>query len=277
MPSLKRPPPPRRCIYCGVNNANSKEHFWSEWTHALLPKLEAPSYQDWTITTHPIEGLKGHRSRKRQGDVYTKKLRVVCEDCNNGWMSQIENTAKGLLAPLIRGERVKLDADGAYAVARWVANKIMVAEHNDRSLYVTTKEDRLAFKEHGVIPAFFRIYVTAHSCASQSGFIRHSRTIAFGSKQIEPPLAGRERNAQQISFLLGSMFVHVNAADVSGYAIEDSLLIPRLHGPGLLWPWQWDTAEWPTIPPFSLEEVREISNSIESLSQVAKWGGDLPA
>ena len=38
------------------------------------------------------------------------KARVVCGDCNNGWMSDLENDhAKPVLTPLITGDATKME------------------------------------------------------------------------------------------------------------------------------------------------------------------------
>ena len=43
----------RKCILCEVNNANSREHFYSEWMHDLLPVGPQGTYTGEIIDEHP--------------------------------------------------------------------------------------------------------------------------------------------------------------------------------------------------------------------------------
>ena len=46
------------------------------------------------------------------------KNRVTCRACNGGWMSRSESDAKGLLRPMIRGEKIDWDTAQQARVAR---------------------------------------------------------------------------------------------------------------------------------------------------------------
>jgi len=50
-----------------------------------------------------VKSEKGGRLQRR-GHREKKKLRVVCEKCNNGWMSEIENDSKPILTPFLNGD-----------------------------------------------------------------------------------------------------------------------------------------------------------------------------
>jgi hypothetical protein len=45
----------------------------------------------------------------RPGGLKRKKLRVVCEPCNNEWMSVIENDAKRVVLPMMLGQSLFLE------------------------------------------------------------------------------------------------------------------------------------------------------------------------
>ncbi len=51
------------------------------------------------------------------------RLRDVCRDCNGGWMSTLEATAKPILLPLMRGETTLLTPVQQRVVASWVQLK----------------------------------------------------------------------------------------------------------------------------------------------------------
>lgn len=54
------------------------------------------------------------------GDPASRKLRVVCERCNNGWMSRLQDKAKPVLIPLLTNKRWQLDLESQKTLASWI-------------------------------------------------------------------------------------------------------------------------------------------------------------
>ena len=193
-------------------------------------------------------------------------------------MNRIEGEAKPYLTPMIAGESVALNLTAQVAVARWLALKVMVVEHTDQELAVTTLEDRIAFMERGQIPPYYRIYVGGHRSKSDMGYLRHSATASLDLTGPVPPLNGMRRNVQQVSFLAGRMFSHVNAARIDGFDIEDRVKIPFVHDYMRLWPMQRFTFNFPEGMLIGDGELQAMSNSWQALRQSPHmaWGGELP-
>jgi hypothetical protein len=85
---------PKTCIFCGEQGSISKEHFWPEW---VAPHIRAGEAGSNVSEFHAAEGKNApslQRRSERPGDVVTKKIRAVCERCNNGWMSEVESNVK---------------------------------------------------------------------------------------------------------------------------------------------------------------------------------------
>jgi hypothetical protein len=57
----------------------------------------------------------------------TATVRVFCEGCNSGWMSEVEGAAGPIVGPMVTGQAAELDADDQLIVANWVALKGLVA------------------------------------------------------------------------------------------------------------------------------------------------------
>lgn len=75
---------------------------------------------------------------------------VVCETCNNGWMSRLETAAQPLLVSMIQGaESVILDAENQRTVTAWATKTAMVFEHTlslpTADIYWSA-EERAAFR-----------------------------------------------------------------------------------------------------------------------------------
>src|SRR4051812_4197374 len=120
---------PRRCIFCGGGNIRgnsmSKEHLWPEWMHPYLPKLPGAKKEDSYVRKTNKTIVQKYK-KAQQGHAYTKTLKVVCKNCNETWMSQIEENAKPILIPLLQGLSFALNEIDNVKLATWFALKIMV-------------------------------------------------------------------------------------------------------------------------------------------------------
>jgi hypothetical protein len=90
---------PSFCIFCG-GRPLTREHIWPDWFRAHLPRT-LPFYHSGRIVLNE-DNTKTHSSKKTSGDPKSRKLRIVCNKCNNEWMSGVQNAAKPILIPLLR-------------------------------------------------------------------------------------------------------------------------------------------------------------------------------
>lgn len=171
----KRPQiPPRQCIFCD-NNANSREHFWPGWMHEFLPNLPDPRHDRKFYTYHPRTGLREEGGVKgRQGVLHTIAIQAVCAPCNNGWMETLETEVRPFLTPIIQRMPVALDFEQMSVITRWATLKCLVAEHAKSGAWLTPRGDRIAFKETGAIPSYFRLYIANHNVNGAAGYLRRT-------------------------------------------------------------------------------------------------------
>jgi hypothetical protein len=78
----------------------SKEHFWSQWMKEFLSSGTDLTHIHEIYTSEAKNQVKTFHSTK-QGDVITKKIRVVCRKCNSGWMGSLQEKVKPILIKLI--------------------------------------------------------------------------------------------------------------------------------------------------------------------------------
>jgi hypothetical protein len=165
---------------------------------------------------------------RRQGHLITKRIRVVCTTCNNGWMSQLEDRVKPLLLPGLTGKDVSLRATDQKALSEWTFVKALVCEHSAIGLASTPAQDRMIFYRDRTLPDYFRIYIGSHSTESVTFLLRYSCTISF-SLPIQPPLLdGLLRNAQTITFTVGRLVFHVLSARVANFRFDTDISYPAL-------------------------------------------------
>jgi hypothetical protein len=202
-----------RCIFCGGGNL-SKEHFWPEWASSLLPSYPINQHVEHSVTVSNKTIVNSSKIRKKPGNAWTKKIRVVCETCNSGWMSNLETAAKPLLTPLIAGTPCTITESSALTIARWIALKVLVGEHNIKGEAVATKEERECFRAMLAIPDNVRIWIGCCGVDGwQTAYWRHVGTVSL-SPDIKPE--HKFKNIHSVTFGIGELLVCVVHTTVNG-------------------------------------------------------------
>lgn len=82
---------------------------------------------------------------RHQGQAGTRKVRVVCNCCNNGWMNELETKAKPILEALICGHPFSITPHEQSVMATWVTKTTMTAE------FLKPRETAIPFIERNYI------------------------------------------------------------------------------------------------------------------------------
>jgi hypothetical protein len=99
----------------------SREHVFPRWLAAL--------FEDGG----PVEMHRIHQTKDdRQTAVHTARLfdhtvKDFCEVCNTGWMHDLEEEARRIVTPMVRGQAVVLDAREQDIIAIWATKTILAA------------------------------------------------------------------------------------------------------------------------------------------------------
>jgi hypothetical protein len=239
-PKRKNLKPPGRCIFC-PGTRMSKEHFWSTWSKPMLPTGNEDAYHEEKLTHTRKTILVSRELRTRPGSAASKKLRVVCEDCNNGWMNEVEDRARPILEPLIAGCPTVLNQKQQRILAEWIAMKIMVAEHNTPEEIVISRADKEAFKANRIIPDYVTIWIGRHNVSAWcTTFARHAASLSLIPKPPPAVLAGR-KNVETIAFGIGALFVYVLVSDPGVVDLNDLITVNHLPR---VWPFTGSQILW---------------------------------
>jgi hypothetical protein len=112
-----------RCLSCGPTSARaSREHVFSDW---LLKELECEKLPMNFYRRAGDGSITDHRSGIANSSF---KLKEICEDCNNGWMSRLEDSAKPVIVDLIRKQRTldSLAEEERRILAKWAGKTALV-------------------------------------------------------------------------------------------------------------------------------------------------------
>lgn len=233
--------------------------------HELLPQLPDPRHSRKLHEYHPKVGRSESGVTDRPGGLETVKIRVVCDTCNNGWMNRVEKDARQFLTPLVQGIPVSLNVVEMTVVARWIALKCIVAEHAVPNYELTPRADRVALRELGTIPEYFRIYLIDHTVKHGIGYFRHSLGLSLTGPPSEPPAWGTPKNIQTISFFLGRILIHLNAAGIDNYSIESRYLLPQIWNECRIWPFQHFQLTWPRRPLVDDDGVIVVASALAEI------------
>jgi hypothetical protein len=144
---------PRTCIFCQQPKPMSQEHIWGDWLKAHIPLAMNKHNMQAVRINQPGEPTTGNIFL-RAGDPLRSTVKVVCADCNNQWLSEIQSRAKPFLIPLIKGERTALGTDAQQRVSAWCAMATMMAEYIDRDPHTIAvpQSDRDWLLNNGTAP-----------------------------------------------------------------------------------------------------------------------------
>lgn len=108
----------RRCIFCDRPKV-TKEHILPQWLNSVLP---SDGTHFASIMVRERNAYRTHLTR-----ALDHVIKMVCKQCNNGWMSELEGAAQPVLTPMIQGRRATLSLVEQRIVARWAAKTITLA------------------------------------------------------------------------------------------------------------------------------------------------------
>lgn len=231
----------RVCIFCSKAGL-SREHVWADWLKNYIPKNE-PSHDQLSATIH-----KRHadvRQKKVPGDLRSRRLRVVCKECNTGWMSKLQENTKPFLLPLIKREDLYFDGNAQEAVAAWITMFVMVAEYFDTNKVSTPQFERQRFMATKLPPPNWKIWVGDFQRENWRAMLAHF-AVPISASEHDHPIAENgiiPPNTQTMTFVVGRLYVHVRASvtdifDKWSFARSDLMMQiwPKKTLPAFQWP-----------------------------------------
>lgn len=157
--SLSRPaiaPLPKRCIFCDAKAKLSKEDFFPQWFREIYPasqeaqKARLNAEISWHEPDPETGGVLVRIAKSRlarPGDLADQTLKVVCEPCNNGWMSRLQQAAKPHLLPYIMGKWPRPNRLARKVISSWATMFSMVIEFADGPSRIVPLVERNTFSK----------------------------------------------------------------------------------------------------------------------------------
>jgi hypothetical protein len=159
----------RECAFC-PGEANTGEHVWSAWIGDLFA-----DYGGFNFTRFNLQTRKTSQWRRTK---ISEKTKVVCSQCNNGWMSELEGRAKVAFSSMIRDRsEVCLLSRGIALLAAFAFKCAVVSDYSSSPQDpFFPRFDRHRFRESLTIPSGVRMWIAAFSSSTGSrGVDNHYR------------------------------------------------------------------------------------------------------
>ncbi len=110
----------RRCIFCGCAGDLTHEHAVPRWVSKdVFRRMPIFAY-------HGRD--RAHAIRPYMSKGITAAPRVVCRECNNGWLHVLETKAQKGIGPVMSGQRKRLSEEEQAVAALWALKTSIVLE-----------------------------------------------------------------------------------------------------------------------------------------------------
>lgn len=206
----------RACIFCSKTNL-TKEH--------ILPK--------WIQNYFGPEAGGLHVVNKQDGSSYqftekafNRTARIVCEECNSGWMSQLEGDIQALLGPMMIGKDIPvvLSTYQQSMIATWVAKTLTVLEYssNEPLTHIPKSLPEVIYTT-GFVPQELTIYIGWRSKAygedgtHAAGFLVQSPKNMKIKPEHQAKVEDALKNGSKrfsASLVVGHMYFYMIGADI---------------------------------------------------------------
>ena len=232
----------RVCLFC-TSRAGSKEHAWPRWLISSVgADTESPTEYWNTVTAPP------HRW---PGPEFT--TRGVCQECNNGWMCELEGTIRATMGSLVNDISLRLDEQQQRLLARWATKTAMVIEgvkQEKNNFY--SAEQRNTFRTTLIPPEETAVWLGR--CAQSNLLHGEARKLHVSNQRPTNPL----EDGCATTFVTGRLVMQVLSVKRKPDAPGGGLRLKIRAGPWesklvQIWPVEKPRVNWP--PPQSFSDL----------------------
>lgn len=258
----------RICIYCGRNGSLSREHVFPDWMNDVLATKTDVSFD--MIEQNLVKDGVHRETRKSRGHVRQK---IVCESCNNGWLSRIDNDSKKIVSALIKDEKNQIIGLSEATLVTSLSAKMAINSDfmvpNDSAI---SEACRTAFYANRTPSDFWHIWIGRHKGAKFSRTIdRFSLRISDDPETVYPI----RKNTASFLFGLDRLFVYAFYGKWQSFAshidrlVDDNCLIK-------IFPFDGVDRRWSDIEPASDEQLESLRFFLGEIARKNTRGKELP-
>lgn len=203
------------CIYCGEPGA-SKEHVWPQWVRrhaATTMKISPENFQTYGFTEESVKTPPVHSSRKKGHSRLSLTIQRPCEECNTGWMHDLEDAAIPIVKPMIEGKKTRLSERDVRIVRAWATKTALHFLYDGEEQWRRPIPPHLATNlydgriDYTPVPDA-QVWTAVYSPLRQFAY-RHMSALASGAH----PETGEEHVVLRSVFIAGHAMFYVRLPD----------------------------------------------------------------
>ena len=196
------------CLFCEelINSENkSIEHVIPKW---LLELLQIKDLEIEPSHITPEENLVS----KRKHNLESLKAGNICRDCNNGWMSKLENEAKPIIEDLISLKRLCIDLNDQerLILARWTTKTAYTL--NAGSNYhknIPPEHYSYLYKNKNLLPANVWSFAQQHHASQAFYWLQWPAWALNNVEENHAEIEQLKTQAYKISFQFSNLLLTV--------------------------------------------------------------------
>jgi hypothetical protein len=168
--------------------------------------------------------------------VFSATEKVVCEECNNGWMGALEQRAKVHAEPMLLGAPQTLNREAKVSLSMWAYLKMLLVQQVDEPVLPRESyETFYAIQGTDLLPLNTSIFI-AHHVGARQGQYQHRLLAPHGT---ETP-----------AFFIATFTVRQLVIQIArNFTAHEPVIFerdPRVEGcDDLIWPATEDVLNWP--------------------------------
>lgn len=240
----------RICLFCGAEDS-SAEHIWPRKLRRFTGPLadayiERKKHTEVTPNLSRIDIVSHWRRHGRDATSTTR--RIVCKECNNTWMSDLQNRAINVLAPLIEGNEATCSDEDLDTVAAFAALFAICRQYLDlKATHAVSPMDLESFYQAKAPNDHWRIWMAPYSGTSWA------KNAAHYTLHVDMT-SGVRAYLYCVTFVVGKVALHVHYYSIDGFS-------DHFHYPEML-------PIWPLVPRSAVTRVDD--NRLERIHYFMK-------
>jgi hypothetical protein len=211
------------CIFCKEDKPLTRQHVWPAWLEKLFPhpQKSATNFFQTQENRTSAHGISiSTRTKIRQGYLLSVKYRKVCAQCNNVWLSGLEEAVKPIVEKLISGIESELTSEDQSSLALWISIVAIMAElTHPENMGIPASVPNRVYQSKSPLP-FSRIYLGQYLGSEYAPYrYRHRAGVLISPQAFHQGLTTQKiPNCQTSVFVLGELLVVVDSTDEEHYS-----------------------------------------------------------
>lgn len=253
---------PRTCVFC-TGTPVTREHVWPRWARTLWAQEgPLPHFQQ------VVQDERNNVERAWRREACSTTVAAVCQGCNNGWMSALEQTAKTMLEPMLHGRGRVLHAGGQRTLAAWALKTAMMVEHtHGAARHVIGRGDYAHLMKQAEPSERVLVWMAAYA----GQHIAMGRMYGLDADMATGPDPDRgSRDIWGATIMFGPVVFQLFGSDISELLEGVQLSVPGCHQ---LWPYA-ESFTWTPKP--ALDDYGLVAFADGLLHELQRHAGTSP-